>query len=325
MGRATIVPYFTPTGARTTYIERGRGDAVAVGGESVPEIGAFLLGAPKAGTTWLAGALEQHPGICVSEPKEPNEVATHKGTFHRDDRLPDWDRYASCFKGSGLKLDCSVHALACPVVPSRVSEWWPDARFIVCLREPVSRTISHWNMVLDTGQDRKFRSDWSVFEEAWEDDRLCLDSLYGNSMERWYDLFPAERFLLIDSSLMRSAPEEVFRMIETHLGLESHSFDLQAIINSNVASDRRPLTIFGSVFKGMASLIPAFLKGGVVRFLQDRNVNIYSWPLLSSPRKERKAPSEKETVRMREEIRDDLELLHRVTGFDVSSWSDALQ
>jgi len=180
-------------------------------------------------------------------------------------------------------------------------------------------------MVLDTEQDRKYQSDWSVFEEAWRDDRLCLDSLYGNSMERWYDLFPAERFLLIDSSLMRSAPEEVFRMIENHLGLESHPFDLQAVVNSNVASDRRPLTIFGTVFKGMASLIPAFLKGGVVRFLQGRNVNIYSWPLLSSPRKERQTPSEEETVRMREEIGDDLQILHGLTGFDVSSWLDALQ
>ena len=30
-------------------------------GGSVPDVGAFLLGAPKSGTTWLAAALEQHP------------------------------------------------------------------------------------------------------------------------------------------------------------------------------------------------------------------------------------------------------------------------
>ena len=47
----------------------------------VPEVGAFLLGAPKCGTTWLAEVLMQHPEICVSDPKEPNIVATHKGTF----------------------------------------------------------------------------------------------------------------------------------------------------------------------------------------------------------------------------------------------------
>ena len=92
VGRATRVPYFTPTGARTSYIEKCQGADVSVEGEVLPEIGAFLLGAPKSGTTWLASALEQHPGICVSDPKEPNEVASHKGTFGRDTRLPDWER-----------------------------------------------------------------------------------------------------------------------------------------------------------------------------------------------------------------------------------------
>ena len=67
----------------------------------VPEVGAFLLGAPKSGTTWLASALEQHPEICISEPKEPNEIATHRGTFGRDAREPDWERYAGCFHEMG--------------------------------------------------------------------------------------------------------------------------------------------------------------------------------------------------------------------------------
>ena len=65
----------------------------------VPEVGAFLLGAPKCGTTWLAEILTQHPEICVSDPKEPNIVASHKGTFGRDDSEPDWVEYADCFNG----------------------------------------------------------------------------------------------------------------------------------------------------------------------------------------------------------------------------------
>ena len=289
-------------------------------GDAVPQVGAFLLGAPKAGTTWLAGALEQHPEICVSEPKEPNEVATHKGTFGRDSGSPDWERYASCFKGAGLRVDCSVHALACPEAPSRIKQWWPEARFIVCLREPFGRTISHWNMVLDTEEDRRHMSDWSDFEKAWSDERLRLDTLYGKSMERWFELFSPEQFLIIDSSLMRSQPAEVLVDIERHLNLKSHAFDLEAISNSNKASDRRPLTIFGVVFKAVASLIPSFIKGGVVRSLQNRDVNIYSWPILSGKRKDRKLPEDGQTVGMKEEIVQDLQLLEEVTGFRVESW-----
>ena len=57
------------------------------------------------------------------------------------------------FTGDGLRIDCSVHAMVCPV-PSRIANNWPDARLIICLREPVSRTAL-LNMILDTEADKK--------------------------------------------------------------------------------------------------------------------------------------------------------------------------
>ena len=289
-------------------------------GEGVPDVGAFLLGAPKSGTTWLAGALEQHPGICVSNPKEPNEVASHKGTFDRDDRLPDWERYSSCFNGEGVKLDCSVHALACPLTPSRVLEWWPEARFIVCLREPVSRTISHWNMVLDTKEVTEYGADWAVFGDAWQDERLSLETLYGASLSRWFNLFSDDRFLLIESSRMRNAPEAVLNEVVEHLGLSMFDFDLGSVHNANTAADRRPITLFGKVFKVVASVIPGIIKSPVVKSLQRRGINVYKMPVLSSQRKKREGPSESEMVQMREDIRQDLSVLTELTGFDISNW-----
>lgn len=320
VGRATRVPYFTPTGARTSYIERCQGGDVSVEGEVLPEIGAFLLGAPKSGTTWLASALEQHPGICVSDPKEPNEVASHKGTFGRDTRLPNWERYSSCFKGGGFNLDCSVHTLACPVSPSRILEWWPEARFIVCLREPVGRTLSHWNMILDTEEDKKNGTDWSTFSNAWLDDRLHSDSLYGVSLSRWFDLFPSDRFLLIDADQMRSDPGAVLGEVILHLNLDEFEFDFDSVRNANTAGDRRPLTLFGTVFKGFASLIPGIVKRPLVSYLQSRGINVYKMPVLSSHREKRGGPSESEMVQMREEVRQDLSVLAGLTGFDISNW-----
>ena len=320
VGRATIVPYFTPTGARTSYIERGRGKVVGPEGGSVPDVGAFLLGAPKSGTTWLAAALEQHPEICVSEPKEPNEVATHKGTFGRDDSLPDWERYASCFIGGGFKLDCSVHALACPVAPHRVLENWPGARFIVCLREPVSRTLSHWNMILDTEEDKQNGTDWTQFSEAWSDDRLRSDTLYGASLSKWYELFPSDRFLLIDSTRMRSEPGGVLAEVESHLGVNSFEFKLDVVRTANTASDRRPLTVFGKFFKSVASMIPSIIKRPFVSSLQGRGINVYKMPVLSSERKERVGPIDSEMVQMKNDIQTDLAVLEELTGFDSSAW-----
>ena len=56
------------------------------------EVDIFLIGVPKAGTTWLANTLNQHKEIILSDPKEPNIIASHKGTFIRQNESPDWEK-----------------------------------------------------------------------------------------------------------------------------------------------------------------------------------------------------------------------------------------
>ena len=286
----------------------------------VPEVGAFLLGAPKCGTTWLAEILTQHPEICVSDPKEPNIVASHKGTFGRDDSEPDWVTYSDCFNGEGLRIDCSVHAMACPVAPSRVANNWPNARLIICLREPVSRTISHWNMILDTEEDRENGADWSDFRSAWEDSRLSDDTLYGAAITRWLEHFERDSILLIEANRMRHEAPMVLEEVCNHLSISSHSFDLGSVHNANTAADRRPMTVFGRLFRFTASLLPGFIKGPIVRRLQARGVNVYKMPVLSS-----KAPAKREITDVQrnllaKEVNTDLALLEESMGFDCSKW-----
>lgn len=291
----------------------------------VPDVGAFLLGAPKSGTTWLANVLEQHPGICISNPKEPNEVATHRGTFGRNIGEPDWERYAGCFRGEGLKMDCSVHAFACPVAPSRIVKHWPKARFVVCLREPRRRTISHWGMVLDTEEDNQNGADWSDFASAWRDERLSCDTLYGSCMERWLGNFSHDRFLLIDSGRMRNESRAVLAEILEHLGMDAYDFDMTEVHNANTAMDRRPLTLFGRGFRFAAALIPGFLKQPLVSSLQGKGVNVYKLPIISKARPTRVVPTPEQCVEMNDEVTDDIEKLERITSFPVKQWLDSAQ
>ena len=291
----------------------------------VPDVGAFLLGAPKSGTTWLANVLEQHPGICISNPKEPNEVATHRGTFGRNNGEPDWERYAGCFRGEGLKMDCSVHAFACPVAPSRIVKHWPKARFVVCLREPRRRTISHWGMVLDTEEDNQNGADWSDFASAWRDERLSCDTLYGSCMERWLGNFSRDRFLLIDSGRMRNESRAVLAEILEHLGMDAYDFDMTEVHNANTAMDRRPLTLFGRGFRFAAALIPGFLKQPLVSSLQGKGVNVYKLPIISKARPTRVVPTPEQCVEMNDEVTGDIEKLERITSFPVKQWLDSAQ
>ena len=94
-------------------------------------------------------------------------------------------------------------------------------KFILCIREPVSRTFSHWNMVIDTRADIRNSTNWSEFSIAWEDDRLRDDTLYGKSMKRWLEYFTLENFLIVDSARMKLEPILVLDEIKNFLGLES--------------------------------------------------------------------------------------------------------
>ena len=49
----------------------------------------LMIGAAKAGTTFLAGLLAQHPQIAISNPKEPKFFSTYWNH--------GWDWYRNCF------------------------------------------------------------------------------------------------------------------------------------------------------------------------------------------------------------------------------------
>ncbi len=284
----------------------------------------FLVGAPKAGTTWLSNVLDQHPGISLSEPKEPNFVATHKGTFVRDEGEPDWPKYSEFFSGDGVKMDGSVHTFACPIAPGRIKSNFPEARFVLCLREPVARTVSHWNMVRSTSEDKENNRSWGDFEKAWLGDSLRVDSMYGTSMRNWLEHFDLDRFTIIDSSRMRSEPIEVIREIEGFLGIDEWDYDVKMDRHANSASSNRKTTVVGAIVMFGFSLIPRFVKSPIVKFLQRRDWNIYRLPILST--EEGYVPlGDQHYLTCGEELCEELALFGSLTGFDHSNWESQIR
>ena len=284
------------------------------------QLDAFLLGAPKCGTTWLSSALEQHPGLCVSDPKEPNEIATHKGTMIRDDREPDFTRYKKFFKGKGKKIDCSVHAFACPKAPIRIKKNWPGAKFLICVREPFSRTISHWKMIRETEKDIHSGADWSDFENAWQDPRLCKDSLYGECFQNWISEFPRSSFLIIDAKQLREEPEKSMQMVCEHLEIENYEFDFDKISNSNKAEDRKKPTSFNRKLMAFSSKIPNFLKMPIAFPLKILGINIYNSKALTSTPDSAEVDVKKAQEIMSAKVIADIQLFESLSGNSYQHW-----
>ena len=290
----------------------------------MPEVDVFLIGVPKAGTTWLAYTLDQHHSITLSDPKEPNIIASHRGTFVRSNEEPNWEKFHTLFSEKGLKLDASIHAFACPYSPSRIKKKLPEAKFILCLREPVSRTFSHWNMIQNTRESVDSDVDWSTFEKAWSDNRLRDDSMYGVSMSRWLKEFNLDKFLIIDSTILKTDPLSILKRVEDFLGLDAIEYSIDENRHSNSAVSRRPMTTVGKVTRGIFSLIPNFMKRPIVEKLQKRDFNIYNLPLLSRRGVVNSLNSKHYSICGGELIQD-LELFEKLTDFDTKKWSEEIR
>ncbi len=112
----------------------------------------------------------------------------------------------------------------------------------------------------------------------------------------------------------------VLEEVCNHLSISSHSFDLDSVHNANTAADRRPMTVFGRLFRFTASLLPGFIKGPIVRRLQTKGVNVYKMPVLSSKAPAKRTITDEQRALLAEGVNADLALLEKSTGFDCSKW-----
>jgi len=108
----------------------------------------FIAGNSKSGTTALYHFLAQHPGICMSNPKEPNFFATDflhtqgVGAFIRRTR----EQYRQCFRGAPedqLWGEASACYLYSKAAAANIYAANPEAKVIVLFREPVSFLYSY--------------------------------------------------------------------------------------------------------------------------------------------------------------------------------------
>ena len=297
---------------------------VSGGGRNLDEVDAFIVGVPKAGTTWLANILSQHNDITLSSPKEPNITSSHRGTFDRITDEPNWEKYSECFLREGLRIDASVHTFACPLAPERLANRMPNIRLVLCLREPVERAVSHWKMIRDFEGDTRFGADWSDFNVAWGDDRLRCDSLYGEAISRWLEHFGLDNFLIIDSQSMRGDPEKTIATIERFLGVNHFEYNFEQLETSNLATDRIVVSRIGRILRTLFSLIPTTVKAPIVRFLQARDIDIYRTRLLSK-RSDGYTVSVEHYATCSPILCEDLRLFENLTGFGTSHWVEKIE
>lgn len=185
----------------------------------------FVLGARRSGTGSLAHYLSQHPAITFTNPTDH--------AFFLDDELHQQglDYYGRTFCAPTVVKpwlgEASSPYFAHPhIIGPRLREGYGDAplRFIVLLREPVSRAWSHYLSRVHQGYEtRDFPT--ALAEEADEPHhsqaRYFEDGRYTTLLEAWQSYYPLENFLFLLSEDLAANPLAQAQRVFAWLGVDS--------------------------------------------------------------------------------------------------------
>ena len=191
----------------------------------------LIIGAMRCGTTTLHGYMRRHPNVRMSSPKEVHYFDRHY------DRGDAWylghfplavERWVAERRGNPLVAgEATPVYLFDPLVPPRVKSTLPDARFLLLFRNPIDRAYSHYQ------RSYRIRRETHSFEEAIEAEqaRLALGGddhhdpekaylergWYAQQFQRWLQLFPRDRFLVLRSEEMFRDPAATCRGVSGFL------------------------------------------------------------------------------------------------------------
>ena len=311
---------------------------------------AFIVGAPRCGTTTLASFLQQHPDVCFSAVKEPH-------FFSRDEMaaLPEaeleptvageyWQRFfGHCAGDPQLYAEGSVTYLYVPERMAPILKLWPDARFVIALRDPLSMLPSLHARLLFTGDEtiRDFPTAWakigerargkSVPKQAVDPRWLRYDwaGELGQNVERFLSAVGPERCHIVLFDDLSRDPKGTYERMCRFLRIEPHE-------NTDFAAQRINKSIRIGWLQRLLKRPPKAVRTALAgeKFHQrEKKVGSAESPALAAIFRVRKrllewnkVPAKREPLdpQVRQEIierlRDDVILLSHVIDRDLSHW-----
>ena len=146
----------------------------------------FIVGAPRCGTTSLSRFLKLHPAVRFPALKEPHFFTQHDlreasdAELRRKVEREYLQRFFRHGAGRRVGADASVTYLYASEQLEPVLRLWPDSRFIVSVRDPLTMLPSLHRRMLFVGQENipSFAEAWAATADRAEGRRIprsCTD------------------------------------------------------------------------------------------------------------------------------------------------------
>lgn len=195
-------------------------------------VNALIIGRARSGTTSLYKILEFHPEICFSTIKEIHY-------FSVDDLYQRGiNYYHSFFDFSAEKkqiIGADTYLFIDKEAPKRISEYNPEMKIIIMLREPVSAAFSGYNYAINNGY---LKSKISFIESVQNEKQILLNSdiatknnlcnlyqsMYFEHISFWMNYFSKEQILIIKTDDLKQNPDHVYSQLSDFLNVSKTHF-----------------------------------------------------------------------------------------------------
>lgn len=281
------------------------------------------IGAAKAASSWIYTCLAEHPEVCVTEPKEINFF-----TLGNDTRGIKW--YKKHFVHCNDEEICgefSPKYLADEHAAEKIAATFPDAKIIVCLRNPIERFASGIYYRAATGREHELDSREFISNGK----HIELErGLYYTQLKRFFDYFPKEQILVLIYDDIEKDPALFMQNVYSFLGVDN-TFTPQSVSQrKNITSGKRMR--FPFVHKTLQRLDRAVVKGAlspiIVPFLKTLGVHKaarYIKKMNTRPEEKLRPAKEKELYEetltfLKKYYEDDMTQLESLIGRDLSAW-----
>jgi hypothetical protein len=310
-----------------------------------------VVGAPRCGTTTLSRFLRAHPDVAFSKPKEPHFFTLHDfrdvpdGNLRERVRLDYLDRF---FGGAPLdaKLlaEGSVSYLYGPERMEAILRVWPEARFIISVRDPMQLLPSIHQRLLYQGDEtvREFDKAWRLTPERAQGRKIprsCLDprllrydevAQLGKHVRAFFDAVGRERCLVVVYDDIATNSQAVFAQVLDFLNLRPFEYRgesrrrarkgfrfgwLQRLLKRPPVVTRALLA--GEQYRQRVTKKPKKTAGPAARALMDARKRLIAFNQIAPPPTDISPEVRSEIQAL---LSEDVDQLGRLIGRDLSHW-----
>jgi hypothetical protein len=205
----------------------------------------LVIGAFKCGTTSLHHYLAQHPDVQMPAMKEtdffsgpPNGVPYATGA-KRIKRLDEYEKLfdpAITARGEASP-NYTVHPLR-PGVPEAIKKIIPGVKLIYIVRDPVTRTVSHYHHYVSTMGERRSLED-ALGDLADLNSPYVCASFYALQLEQYLLHFRKEQIIVVDQADLHTKRQATLREIFAFLSVDDTFVSPRFDEEVNTRNDRR--------------------------------------------------------------------------------------